>query len=85
MFYDMLPSGWTSNRKEDNMAKVSPYESGNLTDSIFLILLATLKPIHGYRIMQTVQDMTAGEINRKRCAIGAAVFLHFSRLSVLVY
>lgn len=44
------------------MAKVSPYESGNLTDSIFLILLATLTPVHGYRIMQAVQDMTVGDV-----------------------
>jgi DNA-binding PadR family transcriptional regulator len=44
------------------VAKVSPYESGELTDSIFLILLTTLKPIHGYRIMQVIQDMTAGAV-----------------------
>ncbi|SHI66838.1 PadR family transcriptional regulator [Lutispora thermophila] len=44
------------------MAKISPYETGELTDSIFLILLATLKPIHGYRIMQEVMDMTDGII-----------------------
>lgn len=40
------------------MAKTSPFESGELTDSIFLILLATLKPAHGYKIMQDVLDMT---------------------------
>lgn len=34
------------------MAKKSPYETGKLSDSIFLILLATLEPVHGYRIMQ---------------------------------
>ena len=33
------------------MAKKSPYETGELSDSIFLILLATLEPVHGYRIM----------------------------------
>lgn len=44
------------------MAKISPYESGNLTDSIFLILLTTLEPVHGYKIMQTVQSMTDGEV-----------------------
>jgi len=44
------------------MAKKSPYESGTLTDSIFLILLASLEPIHGYRIMQTVSQMTDGEV-----------------------
>jgi DNA-binding PadR family transcriptional regulator len=40
------------------MAKISPYESGELTDSIFLILLATIAPAHGYKIMQDVQTMT---------------------------
>lgn len=44
------------------MARTSPYESGELTDSIFLILLATLEPIHGYRIMQVIQNMTEGSI-----------------------
>lgn len=44
------------------MARTSPYESGELTDSIFLILLATLEPIHGYRIMQVIQEMTAGSV-----------------------
>lgn len=44
------------------MARTSPYESGELTDSIFLILLATLEPIHGYRIMQVIQDMTLGSV-----------------------
>lgn len=42
------------------MAKKSPYESGELTDSIFLILLACLKPIHGYKLMQIIQEMTNG-------------------------
>jgi DNA-binding PadR family transcriptional regulator len=44
------------------MAKKSPYKSGELTDSIFLILLATLEPIHGYGIMRIIQDMTAGDV-----------------------
>ena len=44
------------------MAKISPYETGELTDSIFLILLATIQPIHGYRIMQQISDMTEGSI-----------------------
>jgi DNA-binding PadR family transcriptional regulator len=44
------------------VAKRSPYESGELTDSIFLILLATLEPLHGYGIMRLVQDMTAGAV-----------------------
>lgn len=44
------------------MAKTSPYESGELTDSIFLILLATLKPIHGYAIMQRLEELTEGAV-----------------------
>lgn len=44
------------------MAKTSPYETGELTDSIFLILLTILKPIHGYRIMQQIMDMTDGTV-----------------------
>ena len=42
------------------MAKTSPYESEELTDSIFLILLTMLHPIHGYRIMQQIDEMTVG-------------------------
>lgn len=45
------------------MAKTSPYETGELTDSIFLILLATMEPIHGYKIMQKIQEMTQGAQN----------------------
>ena len=44
------------------MAKTSPYESGELTDSIFLILLTTLKPIHGYAIMQRLEELTEGDV-----------------------
>ena len=40
------------------MAKLSPYETGELTDSIFFILLATRAPIHGYKIMKVVQAAT---------------------------
>lgn len=42
------------------MAKPSPYETGELSDSIFLILLATLEPVHGYRIMQSIDESTDG-------------------------
>ena len=44
------------------MAKRSPYETGELSDSIFLILLATLEPAYGYRIMQDVKESTSGEV-----------------------
>ena len=45
------------------MAKQSPYETGELTDSIFFILLATIAPIHGYGIMKAVQEATEQSIN----------------------
>ncbi len=44
------------------MAKASPYESGELTDSIFLILLTMLRPVHGYGIMQQLSELTDGEV-----------------------
>lgn len=44
------------------MAKRSPYETGELSDSIFLILMATLEPVHGYRIMQVVKESMRGEV-----------------------
>ena len=45
------------------MAKLSPYETGELTDSIFFILLATTVPIHGYGIMKAVQEATEQSID----------------------
>jgi len=45
------------------MAKISPYETGELTDSIFFILLATSVPIHGYGIMKAVQENTEQSID----------------------
>ncbi len=44
------------------MAKTSPYESGELTDSIFLILLTMLRPVHGYGIMQQLSELTEGAV-----------------------
>lgn len=44
------------------MAKRSPYETGELSDSIFLILLATLEPVHGYGIMQGIEESTEGAV-----------------------
>lgn len=44
------------------MGRVSPYESGELTDSIFIILLCMLQPVHGYKIMQRIQELTDGEL-----------------------
>ena len=45
------------------MAKLSPYETGELTDSMFFILLATSTPIHGYGIMKIVQETTEQSID----------------------
>lgn len=45
------------------MAKLSPYETGELTDSIFFILLATTTPLHGYGIMKIVQEITENSID----------------------
>ncbi|MGX7112185.1 PadR family transcriptional regulator [Gemella cuniculi] len=42
------------------MAKASPYETGELTDSIFFTLLVLTKPVHGYMIMQKVSEITNG-------------------------
>ena len=44
------------------MAKASPYESGELTDSIFFTLLVLTEPIHGYLIMQKVAEITDNKI-----------------------
>ena len=44
------------------MAKVSPYETGELTDSIFFTLLVSTEPIHGYLIMQKVAEITDNKI-----------------------
>ena len=44
------------------MAKRSPYETGELSDSIFLILLATFEPVHGYRIMHDIEASTHGAV-----------------------
>ena len=44
------------------MAKLSPYETGELTDSIFFTLLVLTEPIHGYLIMQTVAEITDNNI-----------------------
>lgn len=44
------------------MAKLSPYETGELTDSIFFTLLVLTEPIHGYLIMQKVAEITDNKI-----------------------
>ena len=50
------------------MAKKSPYETGELSDSIFLILLATLEPVHGYRIMQGVEESMYTTLKKLKAA-----------------
>jgi len=44
------------------MAKLSPYETGELTDSIFFTLLVLTEHIHGYLIMQKVAEITDNKI-----------------------
>ena len=44
------------------MAKLSPYETGELTDSIFFTLLVLTEPIHGYLIMPKVAKITDNNI-----------------------
>lgn len=34
-----------------------------LTEALFYILLATRKPVHGYGIIQEVEEMTAGRVS----------------------
>ena len=48
------------------MAKLSPYETGELTDSIFFTLLVLTEPIHGYLIMQKVAEITDNKIKNPR-------------------
>lgn len=40
------------------MKPKNSFESGELTDNIFYILLALVKPRHGYRIMQFIKEKT---------------------------
>ena len=42
--------------------EAQPYETGELSDSIFLILLATFEPVHGYRIMHDIESSTRGAV-----------------------
>ena len=45
------------------VTKLSPYETGGLTDSIFFILMARTTPIHGFGIMKAVQETTEQSID----------------------
>lgn len=40
-----------------------PEEQGALTEAVFYILLALHEPLHGYGIMQGVQELTKGRVN----------------------
>lgn len=59
------------------MARNDTLKMGNLTDIAFYILLSLVKENHGYSIMKTVEEVTAGEIK-----IGAASL--YSTLKKLV-
>lgn len=39
-----------------------PEEQGALTEAVFYILLALHQPLHGYGIMQLVQDLTSQRV-----------------------
>lgn len=43
------------------MKPKNSFESGELTDNIFYILLSLVKPRHGYRIMQFIKEETDGQ------------------------
>lgn len=43
------------------MKPKNSFESGELTDSVFYILLSLVKPRHGYRIMQFIKEQTDGQ------------------------
>jgi len=38
-------------------------ERGALTEAVFYILLTLYTPMHGYRIMQTVRDLSSGRVD----------------------
>jgi len=38
-------------------------ERGALTEAVFYILLALYTPMHGYRIMQTVRELSSGRVD----------------------
>jgi DNA-binding PadR family transcriptional regulator len=38
-------------------------ERGALTEAVFYILLALYVPMHGYRIMQTVRELSSGRVD----------------------
>ena len=38
-------------------------ERGALTEAVFYILLSLFEPMHGYRIMQTVRELSNGRVD----------------------
>lgn len=44
------------------MAKPSPYETGELSDAMLLVLACTARPAHGYLIMRELRECSRGEI-----------------------
>lgn len=45
-----------------NLARGKALDDQILTDSTYYILLALVKPIHGYGIMQKIQEISKGEM-----------------------
>lgn len=44
------------------MAKPSPYETGELSDSMLLVLACTARPAHGYLIMRELRERSHGAV-----------------------
>ena len=39
------------------------FKQGALTEVVFFILLSTLRPCHGYAVMQNIKSLTNGRVN----------------------
>jgi DNA-binding PadR family transcriptional regulator len=46
----------------DLVSRSNSFLEEQLTDSAYYILLALLKPMHGYGIMQFIEELTSGEV-----------------------
>lgn len=44
------------------MARNESLAQGELTDTMYYILITLLQPMHGYVIMQTIEEMTEGSL-----------------------
>ncbi|WP_252311951.1 PadR family transcriptional regulator [Sinobaca sp. H24] len=44
------------------MGRKDSISSGDLTDTHYYILLSLMTPMHGYAVMQKVEDLTEGHV-----------------------